>query len=145
MKALGLKRQYLCFAAGTWLGSIVAGFVEQLFRPTSPSPRELPFELQVILYIPFSFLLASLFAIWIVVRSRRNRSSPAIGWLTPLSLGFVYLPLLFGAIPLMIRATGQRQGAIIGSCIAALLLGLPIIAAEIAFRFSRPISAPGRS
>lgn len=145
MDSLGVKGQYFCFAVGTWCGSIVAGSVERWFRPASPSPRELPLELLVLLYIPVSLLLASLFAIWIAVRSRRENPRPAIGWRTPFSLGLAYLPLLFGAIPLLIRATGQGHGPIIGSCIAALLLGLPILAGEIAFWFGRPTSAPGRN
>ena len=145
MNFSGLLRQYICFAAGTWLGSIVAGALEVLFRDIAPRPSDLPFAWLIILYIPFSLFLAVLYAAWLAMRSRVCSSSIAARCLISFSLGFVYLPLALGAIPLLIRVTGQGQGTLIGWCVGALIFGLPVVAAETMYRISRRTSAPGRS
>lgn len=143
MKSVGLKGQYVCFAAGTWIGSIVAGYVEQQVRELVSSPRELPFELMVALYVPFSLLLALPFLMWIMIRARGRESVAATAWLIPFAFGLVYFPLLFSAIPMLIYVTGQGQGTLISSCIATLVFGLPIVGAEIAFRIGRQKCASG--
>jgi hypothetical protein len=134
MRAVGVIGQFICFALGLWIGSVCAGTAEMLLHPRAATSRNLPFEFLVVIYVPLCLIVAGLFVGWVAIRSRKAPGAVVVFWPIPLALGLCFFPLVFASIPLLIRATGQGQGNIIGSSIAALFVGILIACAECAYR-----------
>ena len=95
-----------------------------------------------------ALLLSFFFLVGLLIRARADGRTRQAPWPVPFVLGVAYFPLLFGAIPCLIWLTGQGQGALIGSSIMAVLLGLPVAFGQIVSRMSERFqwgSPSGRS
>lgn len=141
---VGVVLQYVWFAAGMWCGTVLSFGVEALVRPR---PAEVPHghvsvSMAIVLYVPFSFILALLFFGWIKLRSRRSPTSRKIAWCIPLTLGLVYMPLLIAAIRGFLSLS--LQNALLGTLISIVLFTYPVFAAEVAFRCGKR-GPPGRA
>ena len=141
MRTTDLRAHHVWFAFGTWVGSVACIFLEPIIlRPTVSHPMETllgPALGHAVLcagYIFVAALIAAEFVGWIAVRRRLTGVQCDAPWAVTWIFGFIYLPCLFGLIPLLIKITGQGQGAIIGSAIMVCFFGLPVLLAEVLFQ-----------
>lgn len=143
MKTYGILGQSGWFAFGTWAGAVFYILLGAMHKQEIKSWADTESGLELLLYgyVAFALLLAVPHAAWLRIRAGRWKPLTKAPWVVSLVLGLIYLPLLSRLVPLLIFATGQGQGNLIGSSIMACLFGFPVIFAEVSLRLARRYNA----
>lgn len=140
MNRYGIRGQIAWFAFGTWAGDCFVQLFEVVYRgefkirSTLNDGSGLP--IMLFLAMPLSVFFAIGFGGWLWFRSRK-RGSCQTPWAIPFLGGLFFIPLCAALIPVLCIICRQDQGTIIGTAVAALIYGLPVVSAEICLRMSR--------